>query len=84
MNTKARRTKLLADLKSAAKHCIESVKKNMQQKMKNHLLPCIIKDANDCWVLSTRDTNRCKCAKAVERKLQTASYNCKEEERFSL
>jgi len=32
MKTKACRAKLMVDLKSATKHCIESVKKNMQQK----------------------------------------------------
>jgi len=33
---------------------------------------------------SARNTNRYNYAKAVERKLQTVSYNCKEEGRFSI
>jgi len=30
----------MSDLKSATKNCIESVKTNMQQKMKKNLFPC--------------------------------------------
>jgi len=41
MKTRACRAKLMADLKSATKNCIESVKKNMQQKMKKKLFPCV-------------------------------------------
>jgi len=41
MKTKACRAKLMADLKSATKNCIESVKKTMQQKMKKICSPVL-------------------------------------------
>jgi len=36
------------------------------------------------WTPSARNTNSCKYAKAVERKLQTAPYHCEEEGRYIL
>jgi len=50
----------------------------MQKKIDNITL------GKEWWAPSAKNTNLYNYAKAVERKLQMASHNCKEEGRFSL